>query len=111
MFATWELGYISQDVLPPSWRTIRLAFGQHYSFYFTMVQLFNLLGLAAISVSLVIAAPAPVVTQAPDLAKRATCTFTNAASAIKSKAACATIILDNIFVPAGTTLDMTDLTE
>jgi len=111
MFATWELDYISQDVLPLLGELSALLSDNHYSLYFTMVQLFNFLGLAAISVSLVIAAPAPVVTQAPDLAKRATCTFTNAASAIKSKAACATIILDNIVVPAGTTLDMTDLTE
>jgi len=54
------------------------------------------------------AAPAP--TAAAQLAERATtCTFTNAASASKSKTSCATIVLSNIAVPSGTTLDMTKL--
>lgn len=68
-----------------------------------------LLGAGA---SLVAAAPAaaPQVTQAAKLDKRATsCTFTNAASASKSKTSCSTIVLSDIAVPSGTTLDMTDL--
>lgn len=40
---------------------------------------------------------------------RASCTFTDAASAIKGKTSCSTIILNNIAVPAGTTLDLTGL--
>ncbi|VUC31385.1 unnamed protein product [Clonostachys rosea] len=40
---------------------------------------------------------------------RASCTFTDAASAIKGKASCTSIILKDIAVPAGTTLDMTGL--
>ncbi|WYZ41239.1 hypothetical protein EsH8_V_000134 [Colletotrichum jinshuiense] len=40
---------------------------------------------------------------------RASCTFTDAASAIKGKASCTSIILKDIVVPAGTTLDMTKL--
>ena len=40
----------------------------------------------------------------------ASCTFTTAAAAIAGKAKCTSIILSNIAVPAGTTLDMTKLT-
>lgn len=39
------------------------------------------------------------------------CTFTDADSAISGKADCTSIILSGIVVPAGTTLDMTDLTD
>ena len=46
---------------------------------------------------------------APVLEERASCTFTDAASAIKGKASCTSIILKDITVPAGTTLDMTGL--
>ena len=45
-----------------------------------------------------------------ELSKRATCTFTSAASAIAGKKSCSAIVLSNIVVPAGTTLDMTGLT-
>jgi polygalacturonase len=79
-----------------------------------MVQISTLLGLLATSVSLVAASPvaaaAPEPTAAPNLENRATtCTFTNAASASKSKKSCATIVLSGITVPSGTTLDMTGL--
>ncbi|KAF4944838.1 hypothetical protein FSARC_14570 [Fusarium sarcochroum] len=47
----------------------------------------------------------------PTLETRASCTFTDAATAIKNKAGCATIILNNIAVPAGTTLDLTKLKD
>ncbi|KAK6087011.1 endopolygalacturonase 1 [Seiridium cupressi] len=46
---------------------------------------------------------------APVLDERASCTFTDAASAIKGKASCTSIVLSGITVPAGTTLDMTGL--
>ncbi|GKT44846.1 endopolygalacturonase 1 [Colletotrichum spaethianum] len=59
----------------------------------------SLLALGALAAS-AIAAP---------LDARAGCTFTDAASAIKGKASCTTIVLNNIVVPAGTTLDMTGL--
>lgn len=77
-----------------------------------MVHLSTLLGAVAF-IGVVAASPvaAPAPTAAPNLQKRATCTFTNAASASKSKASCATIVLDSIAVPSGTTLDLTDLTE
>lgn len=62
-----------------------------------------------------LAAPAPQVTQAASLDKRAgSCTFsgsTGAAAVSKSKASCATITLSNIAVPSGTTLDLTKLTK
>lgn len=70
--------------------------------------------LASAGALLVAAAPvaAPAPTAAAQLDKRATsCTFTNAASASKSKKSCSTIVLSDIAVPSGTTLDMTDLTK
>lgn len=82
-----------------------------------MVRFSIFLNFIALSASLVQAVPAPVPvaapapTAAPNLEKRATCTFTNAASASKSKKSCATIVLDNIAVPSGTTLDLTSLTS
>ncbi|KAJ9625015.1 Polygalacturonase 1 [Taxawa tesnikishii (nom. ined.)] len=48
---------------------------------------------------------------APVVDKRASCTFTDAASAIKGKSSCTNIVLNNIAVPAGTTLDLTKLTK
>lgn len=70
-----------------------------------------LLGLSSVSAS-PLAAPEP--TAAPDLNKRATCTFSGsngAASASASKKSCATIVLSSIAVPSGVTLDLTDLTS
>lgn len=81
-----------------------------------MVQISTLISLLAASVSLVAAAPAamPMPTAAPDLAKRATCTFSGssgASAASKSKASCATIVISSVVVPSGTTLDLTGLTS
>jgi hypothetical protein len=53
---------------------------------------------------------APNLKDAAVLNKRASCTFTDASAASRSKAYCATIVLDNTAVPSGTTLDLTDLT-
>jgi hypothetical protein len=47
----------------------------------------------------------------PTVEPRASCTFTDAASAIKNKGSCSTIVLNNIAVPAGTTLDLTKLKD
>ncbi|KAJ5388776.1 hypothetical protein N7509_011317 [Penicillium cosmopolitanum] len=59
--------------------------------------------------------PAPAITAAPNLAKRATsCTFSGssgAASASKSQKSCSTIILSSVAVPSGTTLDLSDLED
>jgi polygalacturonase len=54
--------------------------------------------------------PAPQLNQAVSLEKRASCTFTDAAAVSKSKTSCATIVLNHIAVPSGTTLDLTKLT-
>ena len=73
-----------------------------------MVQFVKALGLLLSAGTFVSAAPMP--TAAPDLNaaaalhKRASCTFTAASAASKSKTSCATIVLDNIAVPSGTTL-------
>ena len=55
-----------------------------------------------------LAAANPVPGQLND---RASCTFTDAASAIKGKTSCTTITLSGITVPAGTTLDLTGLKD
>jgi polygalacturonase len=89
----------------------------------TTTQVFAALLLAATCV----ASPAPLPTAAPapleveqafqerEIEKRAaTCTFSGSlgySSASKSKASCSTIILDTLTVPAGVTLDMTDLPD
>ncbi|KAF2703292.1 glycoside hydrolase family 28 protein [Pleomassaria siparia CBS 279.74] len=47
--------------------------------------------------------------QTQALQERASCTFTTASAAISGKSSCTTITLNNIAVPAGTTLDLTKL--
>ncbi|UKZ96427.1 uncharacterized protein TrAFT101_011219 [Trichoderma asperellum] len=58
---------------------------------------------------------APAVTQGPKLEDRATtCTFSGsngASSASKSQKSCATIVLSNVAVPSGVTLDLSDLND
>ncbi|GAB7350029.1 hypothetical protein MBLNU459_g0703t1 [Dothideomycetes sp. NU459] len=61
------------------------------------------LALAGAGASLVAAAPAA------SHMERSSCTFTTAAAAKSGKSSCTSIILDNIAVPAGTTLDLTGL--
>ncbi|CDM27702.1 CAZyme family GH28 [Penicillium roqueforti] len=69
----------------------------------------SFVSMLALGAAVVSAAPAP--TSVSELVERSssTCTFTSAASAIASKKACSTIVLDNIEVPAGVTLDLTKL--
>jgi galacturan 1,4-alpha-galacturonidase len=74
----------------------------------------KILGLMLSAAALAAAVPTP--TAAPQLnpavlQKRASCTFTEASAASASKKDCATIVLDNIAVPSGTTLDLTGLTS
>jgi hypothetical protein len=81
---------------------------------FKMAPISRVFGLVLGAVALVAAIPTP--TAAPEfnpavLNKRASCTFTDASEASASKKSCATIVLDNIAVPSGTTLDLTDLTS
>ncbi|KAJ6172127.1 Endopolygalacturonase [Penicillium chermesinum] len=71
---------------------------------------------SAFLASCVLASPAqPLITEAPSLEKRATsCTFSGsngAASASKSQKSCSTIILSDVAVPSGTTLDLSDLED
>lgn len=61
-----------------------------------------------LSASVVSAAAVPT-SGHPEFKRAATCTFTNAASATASKTSCPTLILDNVAVPAGKTLDLTGL--
>ncbi|TPX09371.1 uncharacterized protein E0L32_009415 [Thyridium curvatum] len=75
-------------------------------------QTLALAALAAVAVASPVADPA--VTQPPSLAKRATCTFSGsngASQASASQKACATIVLSNVDVPAGQTLDLTSLND
>ncbi|KAF2154988.1 glycoside hydrolase family 28 protein [Myriangium duriaei CBS 260.36] len=62
--------------------------------------------LSALVAGLATAAPAK---DTVSKAAAASCTFTDAATAIKNKASCTAITLSGIKVPAGTTLDMTGL--
>lgn len=66
---------------------------------------FSLATLLLSAGAVVSALPAP-----SDLNERGcSCTFTDAASVVKGKTCCSTITLNNIAVPAGTTLDLTKL--
>lgn len=79
-----------------------------------MITVPSALLLAAIGASGALASPAPAVTPAPALEKRASCTFSGSAgasSASKSQASCATIVLSDVAVPSGTTLDLSDLED
>ncbi|KAI1636459.1 endopolygalacturonase [Biscogniauxia mediterranea] len=62
---------------------------------------FTLVGFGACA----IAAPSKTIDE-----RASTCTFTSVAQATASKTACTNIVLEGITVPAGETLDMTDLT-
>ncbi|KAK8066206.1 glycoside hydrolase 28 protein [Apiospora hydei] len=65
----------------------------------------SVLGLCAAAALQAAAMPAGMETRADS------CTFTDAAAAMKSKTSCTNIVLDGISVPAGTTLDMTGLKD
>ena len=79
-----------------------------------MIHFVQTLGLTLVVASVLVSAN-PLPTAAPDiknaiaLQKRASCTFTAASAASKSKTDCATIVLDSIAVPSGVTLDLTGL--
>lgn len=52
-----------------------------------------------------------LVSAAPALEPRASCTFSKAEDAVKGKTSCKDIIIKDMTVPAGTTLDLTGLTS
>ena len=80
-----------------------------------------LFGLGAALAAATPTAPAAPAAPAPTAAAKLTdktiegraesCTFTAASAASASKKSCATIVLDSIAVPSGTTLDLTDLSD
>lgn len=59
-----------------------------------------------------VASAFPTASRASSQVKRASsCTFSSAAKASESQKLCTTIVLDNIEVPAGETLDLSDLED
>ena len=75
-----------------------------------------LLALTSFCFSSPVAIPGPAVTPAPARAhrKRASCSFSGssgASLASKSQQSCSTIVLNNVAVPSGTTLDLSDLND
>lgn len=88
-----------------------ISFPTHRMPSLTKVSLFLSLTISG----LVQAVPAPAPTTPPNLAERASsCTFSGsdgASSASKSKTSCSTIVLSDVAVPSGTTLDLTDLND
>lgn len=68
----------------------------------------SILSMLALGAAAVSAAPAPA--PAAELAERgSSCTFTSASAAKAGKKSCSSIVLDNIKVPAGETLDLSNL--
>ncbi|KAJ4993730.1 endopolygalacturonase 1 [Stagonosporopsis vannaccii] len=67
--------------------------------------------MVAIKAGLLLSAGALVSAVPTGLDARASCTFTDAAAAAKGKSSCTNIVLNNINVPAGTTLDLTKLKD
>jgi polygalacturonase len=110
MWRTKHVGQAGQALHSPS-----QAFLQHQA-SFTMVALTLGIFFASLAASAV-AAPAPAITPAPKpkVVKRASsCAFSGsngAAEASKSQSSCATMVLSNIAVPSGTTLDLSSLAD
>lgn len=68
--------------------------------------------MVAIQVSSLLLGAGALAYAAPaSLKSRASCTFSDAAAAIKGKSSCATIVIKDMTVPAGTTLDLTKLKD
>lgn len=68
--------------------------------------------MVAIKVGALLVGTSTLAAAAPaSLSERASCTFTDAATAIKNKASCSAIIIKDMTVPAGTTLDLTKLND
>lgn len=69
----------------------------------------SFVAMLALSAAAVSAAPAAA--PVTDLVERgsSSCTFTSAAAVKSGKSSCSTIVLDNIKVPAGETLDLSKL--
>jgi hypothetical protein len=61
--------------------------------------------------SLLLGAGALAYASPTNLDARASCTFSDAAAAISGKTSCAAIVIKDMTVPAGTTLDLTKLKD
>jgi polygalacturonase len=61
--------------------------------------------------SLLLSAGALAYASPTGLDARASCTFSDAAAAISGKTSCAAIVIKDMTVPAGTTLDLTKLKD
>ena len=76
--------------------------------------LIGLLGAAAVQAVPDTVPELDVIATSPLEERASTCTFSGAkgaASAIKSKTSCSTIVLSSVAVPAGTSLDLTGLNK
>src|SRR5690242_12344197 len=101
------------------WPSSQATCSKHQTFEsLRKMHFLSVVALTASFAASVAAAPAPAITPAPQpdaVAKRATsCTFSGsagAAAASKSQASCATIVLNNVAVPSGTTLDLSKLAD
>lgn len=81
---------------------------QHSLFYFSCHS-FN---MVAIQISSLLLGAGALASAAPTaLETRASCTFSDAAAAIKGKTSCSAIVIKDMTVPAGTTLDLTKLKD
>lgn len=67
--------------------------------------------MLALSAGIVSAIPAPSRVSQMKRSNSSSCTFTSAADASASAKACSTVTLNNIKVPAGETLDLSDLQD
>jgi polygalacturonase len=68
--------------------------------------------MVAIQISSLLLGASALAYAAPaNLDARASCTFSDAAAAIKGKTSCTTIVINGMTVPAGTTLDLTGLKD
>lgn len=68
--------------------------------------------MVAIQVSSLLLGAGALAYAAPaGLESRASCTFSDAAAAAKGKSSCANIVIKDMTVPAGTTLDLTKLKD
>ncbi|KAL2820646.1 glycoside hydrolase [Aspergillus granulosus] len=80
-----------------------------------MFKLLGSLTLVTLATGVVASPARPLITASPTVDKRAdSCTFSGddgAASASKSQASCATIVLSDVAVPSGTTLDLSNLED
>jgi hypothetical protein len=79
-----------------------------YTFFPVYPSSINIM-VAMRATSLFLSAGALVSAAPSSLDARASCTFSDAAAAIAGKASCAAIVIKDMTVPAGTTLDLTKL--